>query len=406
MGVVLRELPHAGQAVQHARLLVAVDGAQLEVPQGQVPVAADLRFVDHHVREAVHGLDPVALVLHLGEVHGFLVVVHVARADPHVVPQDLRSQDNVVAPLEMLLALPVLDDGAQHRPLGVPDDESGAHLLVDLKEVQLPAELAVIAALGLLDEGEVLLHLFGCREPRPVNALEHLVVLVAPPVGARHVEELEGLDLSRRGDVRAAAQVGEVSLGVEAHRPDIGGQVLDQLHLVGLALLFEKLDRLFAADLTAREGLVLCGDLGHPLLYLFQVLGREGGLAVEIVVEAVLDGGADRDLDVREQLLDRFGHDVGNAVAQHAHSFRRVDVHGLNGAVLRHRAREVDHPVIEFRGHGVAGGLRLPGGQDLPGGQPRIEGHPGVVREVNIDLAHLAIPDFPPSPSRAGPLRS
>ena len=400
MSIILRKLPHAGQAVQHPRLLVAVHGAQLEVAQGQVPVAADLRLVDHHVGEAVHGLDAVALILHLREVHGLLVVIHVARLDPHVVPQDLRSQHDVVAPLEMFLALPVLDDGAQHGPLGVPDDEPGADFLIHLEEIQLLAEL------GLLDEGEVLLHLSGRRKPRPVDALEHLVVLVAAPVGARHVEQLEGLDLARCRNVRPAAQIGEAALRVETHRLDVGGEVVDQFHLVGLALLLEELHGLFPAHFAAREGLVLGGDLRHARFDLLQVLGREGRLVVEIVVEAVLDGGADRHLDVREDVLHRLGHDVGDAVAQNAHAFRGVDIDGLDGPVLRHRAREVDHPVVEPGGHCIAGGLFLPGSQDLPCSHPCLEGLPGAIRVLDVDLAHWAIPDSSPSPARAKPLRS
>jgi len=323
-----------------------------------------------------------------------------------VVPEDLRAQDDVVAPLEMLLALPVLDDGAQHGPLGVPDDEPRPHLLVDLEEVELPAQLAVVAPLGLLDEGEILLHLLRGGKPRPVDALEHLVVLVAAPVGAGHVEELEGLDLARRRDVGAPAQIREAALRVKAHRPDVGGQVVDQLHLVGLALFLKELDRLFPADLAAREGLVLRGDLRHPLLDLLQILGREGRLVVEVVVKAVLDGGPDRDLDAREQLLDRLGHDVGDAVTQNAHALRAVDVHGVDGAALRDRACQVDHPVVETGGDGVAGGLLLPGGENFPRSQPGLEGLPGLVRVQDVDLAHWAIPDSSPSPARVKPLRS
>ena len=360
MGVILGELPNAGQAVQDARLLVAVHGPQFEVAKRQVPIAADLRFVDHHVGEAVHGLDPIALIIHLGEIHGFLVVVHVARTDPHMIPEDLRPQDDIVAPLEMLFAFPVLDDGSEHRTLGVPDDEPRSHLLVDLEEIQLLAEPPVVAPLGLLDEDEILLHLLGCRKSRPVDALEHLVVLVAPPVGAGHVEQLEGLDLSRCGDVRAPAQIGEITLRVQAHRFHIGGQVVDQLHLVGFALFLEELHRFFAADLAAREGFVLGGDLGHALLDLLQILGREGRLVIEIVVEPVLDRRADGHLHVGEKLLHRLGHDMGDAVTQHTDPLGRVDVHGVDGAVFRDRTRQVDQTIVEPGGDSVLEGILLP----------------------------------------------
>ena len=40
VGVVLGHAPHPGEAVHHARLLVAVDGAELEHPQRQLAVAS------------------------------------------------------------------------------------------------------------------------------------------------------------------------------------------------------------------------------------------------------------------------------------------------------------------------------------------------------------------------------
>ena len=44
--------------------------------------------------------------------------------------------------------------------------------------------------------------------------MQHLVVLVAAPVGAGHAEQLEGADLARVVDVRATAQVHEVAVAV------------------------------------------------------------------------------------------------------------------------------------------------------------------------------------------------
>jgi hypothetical protein len=75
-------------------------------------------------------------------------------------------------------------------------------------ELELAAELAVVALAGLLDPlevcGERLLRLPGGA----VDALELRPLLVAAPVGAGDALEGEGGHPLRRGDVRAAAQVG------------------------------------------------------------------------------------------------------------------------------------------------------------------------------------------------------
>ena len=56
VGVVLGEVAHAEEAVQHAAHLVAVHLAQLGHAQRQVAVAAPAALVDEQAAGAVHGL--------------------------------------------------------------------------------------------------------------------------------------------------------------------------------------------------------------------------------------------------------------------------------------------------------------------------------------------------------------
>src|SRR5690625_1817398 len=69
-------------------------------------------------------------------------------------------------------------------------------------------------------------------------------------------------------------------------------------------------------DDPAHEGLALADDPVHLLLEVLEVLGRERGLDVEVVVEAVGDRRADAEPGVRAHLLDRLGEDVGGGVPQ------------------------------------------------------------------------------------------
>ena len=64
----------------------------------------------------------------------------------------------------------------------------------------------------------------------------------------------------------------------------------------------------------------------------------------EVVVEAVLDGRADGDLDLGEELLHRLGHDVGGGVAQRGQR--------LGGAV--ELPRELEMPIFFRLGHVVS----------------------------------------------------
>jgi hypothetical protein len=79
----------------------------------------------------------------------------------------------------------------------------------------------------------------------------------------------------------------------------------DQLELVGL--LRQLGARLVLADHPAGEGLALVDDLLHRLLERLDVVRRERGVDVEVVVEAVPDGRPDAQARLRVQLLHRLG---------------------------------------------------------------------------------------------------
>src|SRR5262245_6763958 len=96
-----------------------------------------------------------------------------------------------------------------HASLGMPQDQAGAHLLVDREEVQLLAEPAVIAAQRFLDALEMGREVLLAGERRAVDALEHLVALVAQPVSARDVGEFERFHAGSRLEVWAAAEIEE-----------------------------------------------------------------------------------------------------------------------------------------------------------------------------------------------------
>mmetsp|Transcript_16868 Transcript_16868/g.41828 ORF Transcript_16868/g.41828 Transcript_16868/m.41828 type:complete len:320 (+) Transcript_16868:702-1661(+) len=183
--VVLREAAHAEEAVQRARALVAVDGAQLGPPDRQVAVRGLLVLEDEHVEGAVHRLELVvgALHLHLVE-HALLVKVEVARGLPQVHRRHVRRVQQLVAALEVRLLPVSLEQAAHLRALGVPEDEAASRVLLDGEEVEVLADLAVVAPLRLLLErlvgGELLLGL----PRRAVDALQHRPRLVAAPVRA------------------------------------------------------------------------------------------------------------------------------------------------------------------------------------------------------------------------------
>src|SRR5918995_162753 len=99
-----------------------------------------------------------------------------------------------------------------HGPLRMPEDETGADLLVDREEVGLAAEPAMIAALGLFQPRQVRVQLVLGWPGRAIDALQHRPLLIATPVGAGDGEEFERADLGGAGHMGAAAQIEELAL--------------------------------------------------------------------------------------------------------------------------------------------------------------------------------------------------
>ena len=69
----------------------------------------------------------------------------------------------------------------------------------------------------------------------PYTRGEHLVLGVAPPVGAGDGRQLYGLHHAGAHQMGAGAQVGEVPLLVKADVLALAGVLLDELLLIGLA---------------------------------------------------------------------------------------------------------------------------------------------------------------------------
>src|SRR5215213_2078381 len=124
----------------------------------------------------------------------------------------MRRIDEIVAAGELFLLLELLHQIADHRPLRVPENETGADLLVHGKEIELASKTAMIAALGFLQPRQMSIQLLLRRPGRAVDALQHRPLLVTTPVGAGDREEFEGPNLARAGHMRTAAKIEELAL--------------------------------------------------------------------------------------------------------------------------------------------------------------------------------------------------
>src|SRR4029077_4383462 len=199
-------------------------------------------------------------------------------------------------------------------------------LLGEGVEVELAAELAVVALLGLLELVEMRGQRVLALPRRAVDALELLVLLVAAPVRRGGAHQLERRDALGGGEVRPAAEVppgqlavaAEVVVDRELAGADLDGRTLrdvlalrlvetalqpDQLELVRLVL--ELGEGVVVADRPPGEPLALLDDLAHRGLDLVEVLGQAGVVDVERAVDAVLDRRGDPEVRLAAEEPER-----------------------------------------------------------------------------------------------------
>ena len=166
----------------------------------------------------------------------------------------------------------------------------------------------MVALLRLLDAVQVRVELFLLEERRAVDALQHLALLVAAPVGAGRVQQLEVLEARRVRHVRAAAQVDERPVGVG--RDDLVvaelGEALELERIVGETLLRFARDRPPRARTETSPPTTLRISSSNRA----RSSGVNGCVDLEVVVEAVVDRGTEADLRVGAQAAHRGREDV------------------------------------------------------------------------------------------------
>ncbi len=176
----------------------------------------------------------------------------------------------------------------------------------------------MVAAFGLFDLGEVRLQLVFLEEGRAVEPLELAVGRVPLPIRAGDRQQLERLDPAGVGNVRAAAQVDEFALPIEADGRMLGQPGVDVLDLQLLAQPFAEFAGLFAIENEPLERLGILDDLPHLFFDPRKILLADFVRAVDVVIKAVGERGPEGQVDLGKEPHHGPRHDVGTRVSKHA----------------------------------------------------------------------------------------
>src|SRR6266446_4616026 len=133
----------------------------------------------------------------------------------------------------------------------------------------------MIAPLGFFNVVQVLVELLLRKKGSPVNALQLGILLIAQPIGAGDIQQLERLDLARRWNVRSATEVGEFASAVNRNLFIGPGELLNEVALHEVAFFFELLQALVAREKLTSVRNMLLHQLLHLLFDLLQVLWSE-----------------------------------------------------------------------------------------------------------------------------------
>ena len=173
----------------------------------------------------------------------------------------------------------------------------------------------MVALLRFLQPVKVGPKLLGIRPGGAVDALQHLVAGVAPPVGACQFGQLERPQVAGVRDMRPTAHV-DVFLVVVQRDFLAFRNLVDDLHLVSLTASLEYFACPLASHDFAQHVVVLCDQFLYLDLDLLKVFLGEGFFASDVVIESVLDDRPDRHLGVWIQLLDRLSQHMSQRMAQ------------------------------------------------------------------------------------------
>ncbi len=334
VGVVLAEAARAQQARQRAAGLVAEHLAVFGDAQRQLAVRAWPRQVHLVVVRAAHRAQVVALLVDLDRrVHVVLVVRHVARLQVQPLARDRGRGHGPVAGAALPRAREPLELEPDRRAVLQPQRQADAHRVRHRVDVQLLAEHAVVALLRLGDLPQPMIQRRLRGEAQAVDARQLRALRVAAPVRAGQRHQPERADRARARDVRALAEVREgaershadrvqrrIDGHVVVHHPAHGraatlAQQLDEFGLVGLVARAHPRDRALDGPHVGHEGLVARLDLAHAPFDDGQVVVADRLGELDVVVEAILDGGADAEAGGGPQLADGGGEQVGARVA-------------------------------------------------------------------------------------------
>ena len=148
--------------------------------------------------------------------------------------------------------------------------------------------------------------------------------------------------------MRPCAQIREIPLLIKGNLR-ILRKILDQLHLIRLALLFHKSNGFLSGKGETLQLLTLLDDFLHLSFQLIQILPGKR-LVLKIIIKAGINTWPDSKLGFREHMLHRLSKHMGSRMADHSQPFLIPCRQDRQLAIpVKHRAQILHLPVHQPR---------------------------------------------------------
>ena len=195
----------------------------------------------------------------------------VPRCYIEVLATDMRSYYLLIAETLLYAAQELFETFTQGCASRQPQRQTGAYGLRESKQLELFAQLAMVAFLGLFEQHKILVEHFLFGERNAVNTYQLIALLIAAPVCTGKRCDFHGLYHARIGDMRATAQIGECTLGIGRYLTVF--QFVYQLYLIRLAAVTEEFQSIGFRYILAYDGFLAGGQFKHTGLYTGYILG-------------------------------------------------------------------------------------------------------------------------------------
>ena len=196
----------------------------------------------------------------------------------------------------------------------------------------------MIALFRLLHGGEIFFEFRFLFKRRAVDAGEHLVLFIPPPVRAGNARQFERLDPPRGRQVRSAAEIDEIPLLIKRDLRALR-QIRYEFLFIRLVKFLHQFERVLSGQGETFDGQIAFHDLLHFRFDLFQILLRDGGLEIDVVVKPVFDDRPDGEFAGGINGLDRLRQNVGRRVTEHIQPLFVFEGNDLQRAVVRQNVR-------------------------------------------------------------------